>query len=76
MIRVIRCASCGHYCSEADLKTEVVDLEEEHGVGGLFPDHHQGKMLVCPECGSEDLSDEYFDESDIAELLNGGERND
>ena len=70
MIRVIRCANCGHYCTETDLQTKTVDLENEHGVGSLFPDHHREEVRVCPECGSSSLEEENFDERDLADLLN------
>lgn len=70
MISVIHCLDCDRYFDEDDLETKVVDLEEEYGVGGLFPDHHHKKIEVCPECGSSSLEEESFDERDLADLLN------
>ena len=47
MIHVIHCLDCDRYFDEDDLETKTVDLEEEYGVGGLFPDHHRKKIAVC-----------------------------
>ena len=76
IIHLLFCRKCGRYFPEGEAKEKEVDLENENGVGDLFPNHHKAKRLACPACGSEDLGDGYFDESDLAELLNGGERND
>ena len=76
IIHLMVCRKCGRYFPEGEAKEKEVDLENENGVGNLFPDHHKVTRFVCPACGSEDLGDEYFDESDVAELLNGGKRND
>lgn len=70
-IHLIVCQSCGHHFPEGQAKEKEVDLEEEAGVGFLHG-HHKEKRAVCPECGSEDIKREFYDEEDLAEILNDG----
>ena len=56
------CESCGAIFNENDADTDYVDLEDEYGVGGLFPDHHTTLVLVCPECGCNELNPVDHDE--------------
>ena len=49
------CPDCKAEFDEPDEKE--VDLEDFYGVGGSFSDHHTGIINVCPECGSEDISE-------------------
>lgn len=49
------CGNCGHIFHEEEALLQEVDLENEYGVGSLFPDHHSGYEALCPECESEDL---------------------
>lgn len=51
------CNDCKAIFSEDEADEMEIDFEFMNGVGGLFPDHHSGKCLICPECGSDDLED-------------------
>jgi len=61
-----KCLDCGAVFDEEDANTEEVDIEFECGVGGLFPDHHTGTALLCPECDSYDVV-EFFPEDEEEE---------
>ena len=51
------CKECGHQFPMEHAEQRVVNLEEEYGVGGVFPDHHTGWIDCCPECDSEELDE-------------------
>lgn len=69
-VHIITCQSCGASFTESALDYKWVDVEEEHGVGSLFHDHHQEMRSICPECGSEDLKERFLDASDVVDILN------
>ena len=53
------CYECELYYDEPAQVDE--DIEQENGVGGLFPDHHHMKVNVCPFCGSADIDEDAND---------------
>ena len=69
MITVYHCLSCGKYLTASELADKEVDLDNENGVGGLFPDHHHRKVSACPDCNG-DVEEIRFYEDDLVELLN------
>lgn len=73
METVWKCEKCGTYFKESDAGEAEVDLEDENGVGNLFPSytHHLARVMVCPSCGSEDIDEDICDEDDAVDALNG-----
>lgn len=67
---VYRCCSCGKCSAEDELVEKEIDLENEYGVGGFFPDHHYESIWVCPYCGDDDLEEVELTDEELAEILN------
>ena len=57
-----QCDRCKAMFEEDEAETKTFCYESEFGVSGLFPDRHYGSYIVCPECGSNELTELYCDE--------------
>lgn len=55
MADMYRCEDCGCVFAESEAAQHEFDMEDDLGVGGLFPDHHYSTCYACPECDSEDV---------------------
>ena len=69
-----KCTKCYEVFDEPDSKT--ICYEDYYGVGSLFDTRHTTEILICPECGDEDIEDigkvmqcssceEWFNEDDL-----------
>lgn len=57
IVRLYRCDSCGNICDEDGLGSQRTDMECYYGVGSDFPDHHYQNLIVCDNCGSDDIEE-------------------
>lgn len=53
------CSNCGYRFEEEEAEFKEVDIESECGVGHQFGDHHKGYQMICPDCGSDNVSEIY-----------------
>lgn len=69
-----KCTKCYEMFAEPDSKT--ICYEDYYGVGSLFDTRNYTDLLICPECGDEDIEyvgeltqcascGEWFDEDDL-----------
>ena len=69
-----KCTKCDAIFEEPDRTT--ICYEDYYGVGSLFDTRHTTDLLICPECGDEDIEnagalmqcascEEWFREDDL-----------
>ena len=49
------CNNC--YSEFEEPKRKIISFEEYYGVDHLFPDRHRMDLLVCPNCGDDDIEE-------------------
>lgn len=63
------CEHCGQYITEDETYLRRVDLEDEYGVGGMFPDHHYETWMYCVNCGESSLKGIINVRNELEDLL-------
>jgi len=58
------CNNCGAIFDINEAEVEEYDIEEDLGVGDMFPDHHTGHCFVCPECRSDEVEEYHEKEAE------------
>lgn len=51
------CEHCGYYVTENETYLLEVDLENEYGVGCVFPNHHYETWRYCANCDESSLTE-------------------
>lgn len=63
------CEHCGQYVTEENTYLRKVDLEDEYGVGSMFPDHHYETWMCCTNCGESSLNEIPNVKAELENLL-------
>lgn len=67
-IKLSKCDDCGHVCPTEELTQTKTTYEQYYGVAHEFGNHHTLYLLICPECGCEEVNSyEPEDESEYDE---------
>ena len=69
------CKHCGWYLTENETYLLDVDLEDEYGVGDMFPNHHYETCRYCADCDESNLTEVYSTKIELDCLLETLEEN-
>ena len=61
---MLMCCDCGFVFDEDDAESKEICLEDEYGVSSLFHGRAYRDIMICPECGCEELDDYFEDEEE------------